>query len=261
MTQPFKHRLYALLHHLHPHDGAARAFQVGISSLIIANAIAVMLETVNGLFARYGWAVTAFEQLSVALFSLEYLARLWVADLTPAFQRPVSGRIRYALTPMALIDLAAIIPSLLAMAGLDLRMLRVLRLLRLLKLSRHSQSLHRITNAIITRAGDIGIAALFMLLLMLISSTLIYYAERDAQPSVFSSIPAAWWWAVSTLATIGYGDIYPVTIAGKAIAASTAVLGIGLFALPGGIIASALIESLNADKSQCCPHCGKEINR
>lgn len=91
---------------------------------------------------------------------------------------------------------------------------------------------------------------------MLLSSSLIYYAEHDAQPDVYTSIPAAWWWSVSTLATIGYGDIYPITIAGKVTAGFTAIFGIGLFALPGGIIASALIETAKRP-TQACPHCGK----
>ncbi len=261
MNKPLKRRVYALLYHLHPEDRHAHALQLGMAALIVVNALAVMLETVDGLHQQYRVAFASFEAVSVALFSVEYLARLWVADLMPTFQQPFRGRFRYAITPMALLDLASILPSLLAMAGLDLRVLRVLRLLRLLKLSRHSRALHRLTSAIASRAGDIGVTGLFMLLLLLISSTLIYYAEHEAQPAVFSSIPAAWWWAASTLETIGYGDIYPVTIAGKVIAAVTAVLGIGLFALPGGIIASALIEALRAERPPCCPHCGKEPDK
>ncbi len=247
-------RLYETLYSLNPQNKIARSFRIGMALLIISNAIAVMFDTVERVHAEYANLLDIFEWFSVTIFSAEYLARIWVAKLNPHYQTSF-GRLRYALSPMAIVDLIAIVPSLLALAGLDLRILRVLRLLRLLKLTRYARALDTLANALRSRSEEIMVSALFMLLLMLLSSSLIYYAEHDAQPDVYTSIPAAWWWSVSTLATIGYGDIYPITIAGKITAALTAIFGIGLFALPGGIIASALIET--AKPKQHCPHCGK----
>ena len=144
----------------------------------------------------------------------------------------------------------------LELTGLDLRILRILRLLRLLKLTRYDRALNILACAIRSRSDEIVISTLCMFLLVLISSSLIYYTEHEAQPSIYSSIPAAWWWSVSTLATIGYGDIYPITIPGKITAAFTAIFGIGLFTIPGGIIASALIETTQST-AKVCPYCGK----
>lgn len=252
----FKKRLHEVLYGLRPQDKTAHIFQFSLAALIVINAFAVMLETVESLNAQYAQLFALIENISVLIFVAEYATRLWVANLSPAYQHPLHGRLRYVFTPIALIDLIAILPSLLALTGLDLRILRILRLLRLIKLTRHAQALRTLAHALRSRIEEITISALFMLLLMLISSALIYYAEHDAQPEIYSSIPAAWWWSISTLATIGYGDIYPVTIAGKLTAALTAVFGIGLFALPGGIIASALIETAKTPE-KICPHCGK----
>lgn len=250
-----KNRCYSALHDFYSKDGLARSMRTAMMILIIINVLASMLDTVDEIHQQYAYFLAAFEWFSVLIFSAEYLARIWVANLIPTYQDSF-GRLRYAITPMAIIDLIAILPSLLALTGLDLRILRVLRLLRLLKLTRYAHALDTLTNALRARSAEIIVSALFMLLLMLLSSSLIYYAEHDSQPGVYTSIPAAWWWSVSTLATIGYGDIYPITIAGKITAALTAIFGIGLFALPGGIIASALIDSTKPPVTNC-PHCNK----
>lgn len=246
---------YNTLYSLDPHDTTARTFRTLIALLIICNALAVMLDTVEHIHAEFAISLAAFEWFSVAIFSAEYAVRLWVIKLNQQYQAK-NGRLRYMLSPMALIDLIAILPSLLALAGLDLRMLRVLRLMRLLKLTRYAHALNTLARALRSRSGEIVVSALFMLMLMLLSSSFIYYAEHDAQPDIYTSIPAAWWWSVSTLATIGYGDIYPITLAGKITAALTAIFGIGLFALPGGIIASALMDTAKRPE-KLCPHCGK----
>lgn len=250
-----KRRLHEILYSLNSHDKAARNFRIAMAMLIVSNSLAVMLDTVDSIHLEYASALSIFEWVSVGIFTIEFAVRLWVADLIPQYQKTY-GRLRYLFSPMAIIDLLAILPSLLDLAGLDLRILRVLRLLRLLKLTRYANALDTLVQALRSRFEEIIVSALFMLLLMLLSSSLIYYAEHDAQPDVYTSIPAAWWWSVSTLATIGYGDIYPITVAGKITAALTAIFGIGLFALPGGIIASALIES-SKKSTKICPHCGR----
>lgn len=226
-------------------------FQLFISALILLNVMSVMLETVEGLYSSYQTAFNIFEWVSVAIFLVEYLARAWVCDLSNY------SRVSYLLSPIAIIDLLSFLPSLLSVTGLDLRSLRILRLLRLLKLSRYSSAFKHLSTAIKAAKDELFLSLLLMIVLLVISCTLIYFAEHNAQPKAFSSIPASLWWGVITLTTIGYGDIYPVTLIGKAIAGLTALFGIGLFALPGGIIASELIASAKKRNSGACEHCGK----
>jgi len=255
---PVKHKIHAAFYGTHS-SHASLKLQLAISVLIVLNALAVLLETVETVRISCEQAFVVFEIFSVSIFAIEYLARVWVANLTPNYQHPVGGRIRYMLTPMALIDFLSILPFFLAMAGVDLRVLRLVRLLRLLKLTRYSKAMNRIADAIKACKEELLMILILMGILLLISATLIYFSEHEAQPEAFSSIPASLWWAVVTLATIGYGDVYPITIAGKIIAGVAAIFGIGMFALPGGIIASELISRTKNKDTPVCPHCGKQI--
>jgi len=255
---PVKHKIHAAFYDSHT-SKASLKLQLVISMLIVLNALAVLLETVETIRISCEQAFVIFEIFSVSIFAIEYLARVWVADLTPSYQHPVGGRIRYMLTPMALIDFLSILPFFLALAGVDLRVLRLVRLLRLLKLTRYSKAMNRIAGAIKACKEELIMILILMSILMLISATLIYFAEHEAQPEAFSSIPASLWWALVTLATNGYGDVYPITIAGKIIAGVAAIFGIGMFALPGGIIASELISRAKIKDTPVCPHCGRQI--
>lgn len=252
-----KHNFHAAFYGSHS-SKASLKLQLAIASLIILNVIAAVLETVEQIGTAYESFFNAFELFSVSIFGIEYLARVWVSSLTPQYQRPIVGRLRYIFSPMALIDLLAIMPYFLFIAGVDLRVLRMVRLLRLLKLTRYSKAMNSIARAIKAGKDELVLTLIIMAILLLISSTLIYFAEHDAQPNAFSSIPASLWWAVVTLTTIGYGDVYPMTIAGKVIAGISAICGIGMFALPGGIIASELIAMSKIKTKPVCPHCGKD---
>lgn len=252
-----KHYLHHKLYGSHPDRRPSGLFQTFISTLILLNGVSVMLETVESLDHHYRHGFLLFEWISIGIFSVEYLVRVWVADLTPSYQQPVRGRLHYMISPLALVDLLAIIPSLLSLAGVDLRILRLVRLLRLLKLTRYSKAMHNISTAISAGKNELLFSGFLMGLLLLVSSTLMYYAEHETQPQVFSSIPATIWWGIVTLTTIGYGDIYPVTLAGKLITSVTAIFGIGLFALPGGVIVSELIAQVRKPTDQVCPHCGR----
>ncbi|HEY6093717.1 MAG TPA: ion transporter [Gallionellaceae bacterium] len=255
-----KHRLHHTLYGLHGNDRRVDAFNIVLTGMILLNVTAMMLETVEPLYREWHTLFSAFELVSVCLFALEYLARLWVADMTPSYQAPF-GRLRYLFSPMALIDLAAILPSLLFIGHLDLRFLRIVRLfriVRLLHLPHWNAGMHAIWQAARSKRSEFLVAGAIMFTLLIISSSLMYFAEHDAQPVAFSSIPAALWWGVITLTTVGYGDVYPVTIAGKMIAAFFAALGIGFFAMPSAILASALIEQ-SRQKETRCPHCGKSL--
>lgn len=259
-----KHRVHQILHGQHNNDHIAVAFDFGMATLITMNVIAIMLETVPSLYGEWNVYFTAFEIFSVTIFTIEYLARVWVANLSPSYQEPFTGRLRYLISPMALIDLAAILPSLLVMTTMDLRFLRIVRLFRLarlLRLPRYNQAMHTIMVAAHSKRAELTMSAAIMFALLIISSSLVYFAEHDSQPEAFSSIPASLWWGMISLTTIGYGDVYPITTLGKIIASFFSVLGIAFFALPSGILASALIEQARTKEMlECCPHCGGKLN-
>ncbi len=242
--------------------GWERATNLALATLIVLNVVAVMLETVEDLRNRYGPEFQAFEAVSVAVFSIEYLLRLWASDLDPR-HRGFAGHVRFMLRPMALVDLVAILPSLIPGGSLDLRFARSIRLLRLarsLKFARYSQSLQTLGRVMRSKRAELGVTAFLGFVLMVCASSGIYFVEHEAQPKAFSSIPASMWWAVVTLTTVGYGDVFPVTPFGKTLASVIAVLGIGLFALPAGILASGFNEELQRRKERGkCPHCGGEL--
>lgn len=265
MSNPptLKHRLHRILLGQHLNERWTTLFNIGLASLIILNVLTMMLETMDGLYHEWRTFFFSFELVSIALFLIEYLLRVWVSDLTPRYQKPISGRLRYMLSPMALVDLAAILPSLLMLGSADLRFLRTFRLfriVRLLHIPHCNQAMYSIWQAAKSKRAEFMIAGIIMFILLIICSSLVYFAEHDAQPQAFSSIPAALWWGIMTLTTVGYGDIYPITMTGKIIASFFAALGIGFFALPSAILASAMIEqSRNKEISRKCPHCGNEL--
>jgi voltage-gated potassium channel len=225
----------------------------------------MVAETVEPIHAAARGAFSAFEVFSVGVFTAEYMLRLWSCTESPRFARPVRGRLRWMVTPMAIVDLLAVLPFYLPFLGADLRIIRILRLFRLfriLKLARYSRALHVIGGVIREKREELLMSCSFLLVLMLVASALMYFAEHEAQPDRFSSIPAAAWWAVVTLTTVGYGDIYPVTPLGRFIGGATAILGIAMLALPTGILGSGFIERFNKEREdpRRCPHCGKEIS-
>ncbi|MGD2175295.1 MAG: ion transporter [Candidatus Brocadiaceae bacterium] len=243
-------------------DLPSRTFEVSIMALIALNVVAVALGTVGSLRARYGALFQAFETFSVAVFTAEYLARMWSCASVPAYAHPIKGRLRFALTPMAMVDLAAILPFYMPMIlPVDLRVVRAIRLVRLFKLGRYSDSLRTLGGAIRAKKHELSITVFVVFVLLVISSSLMYFVENRAQPEAFSSIPAAMWWAVSTLTTVGYGDMYPVTVLGKLLGALISLLGIATFALPAGIIASGFAQELQRRfrRAVVCPHCGREV--
>lgn len=261
-SKELRFRAYAILNH--PNEGRLAGKVNGfLLLLILANIAAIILDSVQSVHVKYGFLLNWFEMISVSVFAVEYAARLWTAKCIPRYNHRF-GMLRYALTPLALLDLIAILPFFLPMVlPLDLRFLRVVRLFRLsgmLKMVRYAHSLRMITDVLKEKREELAVTFAFLIAILLAASTLVFYAEHAAQPDKFTDIPAALWWGIVTLTTVGYGDIFPVTALGKIIAGIISILGIGLFALPAGVISAGIIEHIQKKKAKAkCPHCGKEL--
>jgi len=257
----FKKRIWEILELSKENDKQSKYFDYFISVLILLNVVAIILETEKTLVVDYKAFFIYFELFSIIIFSLEYLLRLWSCVSAEEYKNPVIGRVKYLFSPLAIIDLIAIAPFYLTFIVADTRILRMLRLLRLLRITKHfrySKTFQIIINTIEKKKDELLSALILMLCLLLVCSTGVYYAENEAQPDKFSSILASMWWAVATLTTVGYGDIFPITFLGKIFGSISAIFGVGLFAIPAGLLASGFSdESETGNKN--CPHCGKEI--
>lgn len=267
MKNKMKEQVARFLEKSDDEDGMGKSVDVALMVLILLNVIVVLLETVPAINATMSYYFSAFEFFSVAIFSAEYVLRLWICTLHEEYQGPIVGRLKYAITPMALIDLLAVLPFYLPLIFandlLMLRLFRLFRLLRLLKALRYSESLKVFTDVYRLKRSELTVVFMAILFLLVMASALLFHLEHEAQPEAFSSIPAAMWWGVATLTTVGYGDIYPITPLGKFFGAIIALLGIGLFALPAGIIGSGFVVALRRQSSSKfhCPHCNEEITR
>ncbi len=245
-------------------DSMSRTFDVAILTLILLNVVAVIVGSVRSIEQRWGAFLDAFETLSVVVFTAEYAARLWSCTADPRFRSRFLGRARFASRIMSIIDLIAFLPFYLPFLGIDLRSLRVLRLLRVLrvaKAARYCSPLNLIKQVFQSKKEELVLTSGLLGLLLVVSSTVLYCCENAVQPEAYSSIPATMWWAVATLTTVGYGDMYPVTLAGKLLAGLIAVFGIGMFALPTGILGAGFVEAIQKRKELelVCPHCGKSL--
>ena len=234
-----------------------------ILTLILLSVFVVILATVGPLRERFATFFFAFEVVTVVVFSLEYLARLWIADITPEFEESRYPRLAYAFSFGGIVDLLAILPFYLPLVlPMDLRFIRILRLFRLvraMKLGRYSDAIDTMVRVVKSRKEELVVSVSIVLVLLLFASTIMYALEAQAQPEAFSSIPEAMWWGVATLTTVGYGDVYPITPLGRFFGALIAIFCLGLFALPAGIIAGGFTEELQNKEKPTCPHCGKEI--
>mgnify|MGYP000045648137 CR=1 FL=1 len=260
-------RLWQILERPTEGDVAAKVCHGIIFVLIGTNVIASILGTVDWISQKWEWELYLFECFSVAIFTLEYAARIWSCTVEPRYASFLWGRIRFAVTPFALVDLVAILPFYLTVGVSDLRILRIFRLLRvfrIFKLARYTNAIQVLLGAVRDKREEISLAVIILLILILISASLIYFAEHEAQPDRFPDIPSAIWWAIVTLTTVGYGDIYPVTPLGKIIASFVAVLGIAMFALPAGILGAGFTEQLQKQRGpknpRFCPHCGHPLD-
>ncbi|ABG59892.1 ion transporter [Cytophaga hutchinsonii] len=239
-----------------------------IVALVFSNIFAVIIQTEKSIATKYDTFFSLLETVSVVFFTIEYLLRVWISNLHKRFSHVVWGRFKYTLTPIAIVDLLAILPFYLNLLfPIDFRfitILRFFRLLRIFKLRRYSQALNTLWKVIVDKKEELVITFVTILGLLIVSASLMYYIERTSQPELFSSIPATMWWSVSTLTTVGYGDIVPITSFGKLLSACIAMLGIAMFALPAALLSSGFTEQIKKQRIKntihTCPHCQGKIN-
>lgn len=241
-----------------------KIFDIIMIFLIISNSLAVIIEP-SVIDQRIIEFLRIFEIVSVILFTIEYVLRIWTADLLYIEKSPTIAKLIFILTPMALIDLAAILPFYIPFfISVDLRvlrMLRIFRLTRIFKANRYTKALTVVIKVLKNKAAQLFSSLFVLFVLMMIASVLMFNIENTAQPERFASVFDAMWWSAATVTTVGYGDIYPVTVIGKVLSAVVAVLGIGVVAIPTGIITSGFTEIFQNKKCDVlCPHCGNEIN-
>jgi len=243
-----RHRLYIILEAGKTSDLPSLIFDIFMMSLICANVVIFAMETVDEFSAENRNWIGYFNTISILIFTIEYCARLWVCVEFPLLRpaSPLRARFIWAKTPYMLVDLLVILPFYLGFFfAIDLRVLRVFRLLRFLKLIRFSPALTTLGRVIVNESRALVGAIVIMIGLLLCAATLIHWVEGDVQPDAFGSIPRSMWWALSTLTTVGYGDVVPITVAGRIVGGVVMILGLGMFALPVAILSSSFAQEIH----------------
>lgn len=233
-----------------PKDPLCRAFSIFIVSLILLNVVCIVLESMEELERQYRELFLLIEISSTLVFATEYLMRLWSCvesnQKIGASASNSKKRLKYVLSPMAIVDLVAFLPSLLQVLfpGIDLRFLRILRLLRVFKLTRYFSTFELLFNVLHEERKNLAGIFVILIVILVMAASALYLVERDVQPDKFGSIPEAMWWAIAALTTVGYGDVYPQSYLGQVLGSLVTILGIGMVALPSGILASAFSEQM-----------------
>lgn len=246
-------RFYEILFPVDAKDQTANFVNTCIQFLIITNIVAVIVESVESIHSTWGKAFEFFEVFSVAIFTVEYFLRLWMAVESSLYKQCWRGRLRAALTPLLLVDLFAVLPFYLPFLGVDLRSMRVLRLFRLfriMKMARYWKALYLFSKVFKNSREQLYTTFVLFLVFLVLLSSMMYFAEHDTQPQLFSSIPASMWWGIITLTTIGYGDVVPVTYLGKVIGGFAAFSGILVFALLAGVLVKGFLDEVDRDKRE-----------
>lgn len=265
-----KQRVYTIIEPAENGDIASKLFDFFIIFLIVLNLGIVIAETFT-ISKNIKSVFHVIETVSVVLFTVEYVLRVWTSDLMHPEYNAHKARLRYMISFMAVIDLLSILPFYIPfIIPIDLRVLRTLRitrLFRLFKVNRYTSALTIIGKVFKRKASQLVASMFVVFLLMLIASILMYNIENAAQPDTFHNAFDALWWAIATLTTVGYGDIYPITAGGRILSSIIAVLGIGLVAVPTGIISAGFMEEIEVNKhsqehdEKCfCPYCGHKLD-
>lgn len=259
--------LEAKLYHLFEEPEKSRAsfvLNIGIYILIILSILNLMLYSVDSIRDSYGFVLDTIRNIVMPIFVLEYLCRLIASGYLNEY-RGIRGKLRYMLTPYAIIDLLAILPYLLLNAGFNssfIRSLRLLRIFRLFRIKKYSIFMKLMKEILYDLKEELLVLLFFTVIILVMLAFIIFDIEHEAQPEVFTNIFQTLWWSVATLTTVGYGDMYPITPAGKLITGIISILGIAFIAIPGGMFASKFTEAITEykelqrdDEGRCC-HCG-----
>ncbi len=222
-----------------------------ITWLIFLNITAFIASTSSTFSPEYKPLIEYIEFISSLVFTVEYILRLWACTVNSKYKHPFWGRLKYAFTPLSIIDFLSILPFYLLFLFPHLifvNLISILRLLRLIKMSRYSESMKSLGTVLCAKKDELIATAFAVFIILIFASSIMYFVESEAHPKAFGSIPDAMWWGVVTLTTVGYGDIYPITPLGRFLGAILAFLGIGIFALPAGIISSGFSEEIQRKK-------------
>jgi|GEM_PF-367752 len=219
--------------------------QTLIFTNIFISIIVMFLETEKGLWEYYD-LLNIINMVNISIFTIEYILRVYSIGINPKIKR-----IKYMTSPMMLVDIVAILPFYLSLFNLDfgfLRALRILRIFKLFRLAKFAEFDDLILSIIKDKREEFLFIVITLVVLLMTITPLVYYAEKDAQPEVFISMGATMWWAIITFTTVGYGDMYPITLMGRILTTFVSFLGIAFYAIPGSIFTSALLEKINEKK-------------
>lgn len=264
-------RVFEIIQSANEGDIVSRIFDLFIMLLIIINSFSIMVDTFQ-LPSSVKTTIQVIDISTSIIFSIEYLLRIWTAPLLYPDKSALDARLRYVVSFIAIIDLLAILPFYLPMIIpfnlKSLRLLRITRLLRIFKMNRYTNALYKVFAVFKAKSSQLISSMLVVLMLIVLASILMFNVENAAQPEAFRNIFDSMWWAIATFTTVGYGDIYPITVLGKILSAIIAFLGIGLVAVPTGIISAGFVEQIekteieekHKDEKHYCPYCGKRLD-
>ena len=248
----FKKRVFDIIQIGTKGDLPSFAFDVILTVMIILNITSMVLETFER-FSSYSWLFKLIEGVTVIFFAIEYALRIWTADVLYKDKSPIAARLRFLVSFDGIVDLMTILPFFYLSGFVAFRILRVVRIFHLFRINTSSDSFAVIVEVIFEKKNQIFSSVFIILVLMLASSLGIYSAEHEAQPEAFDNAFSGMWWSISALLTVGYGDIYPITTAGRIMGIIIALLGVGVVAIPTGIISAGFVErysrELNRDKA------------
>jgi voltage-gated potassium channel len=256
----FKRKLFLVLDDHKSRKPLNRLFHGLLFTLIILSSLLLILESVKPVSKSFSVFFYSLELITMVFFTIEYLVRVYTCTEIHGYTKPVSGRVKYILTPLMLIDILSIIPFYLIVFSSNFSgfyIFSIFRVLRLFKAIRYVEAFKLIGKVFYMQREQLLVSCIFIIFVFVFASSIIYIAEKDAQPDKFSDIPSAMWYTVSTITTVGYGDVYPITTIGKVTGGLISMAGLLLFAIPTSILTSGFFKISQQSKKQICPHCGK----
>lgn len=256
----FKRKLFLVLDDHTSRKPLNRFFHGLLFTLIIISSLLLIIESVNTLGKVYSMYFYSLEVLTMVFFTIEYLMRVYTCTEQSTYKHPIFGRLRFVFTPLMLIDILSIIPFYLIIFSSNYSgfyIFSIFRVLRLFKAIRYVKAFKIIGKVFYIQREQLLVSFVFIIFVFVFASSIIYIAEKDAQPDKFSDIPSAMWYTIATITTVGYGDVYPITTIGKVTGGLISMTGLLLFAIPTSILTSGFLKISQQTRKQICPHCGK----